>query len=143
MKKAKNPIDEAARLKSLKSLNILDTFPEVEFGDITHLASQICKAPMALISLIELRRKALQEYAFCGHAILQKKVFIIPGSIKVERFNQNPLVLGNPHIRFYAGASLCSPVGHALGPVCVLGSVPRELTPDQIFRAQILRQWSA
>ena len=134
---------ESARLAALHRYEILDTLPAPEFDDLTRLASLICGTPMAMISLVDERRQwfksaiglAVQEtpreVAFCGHTILQNELLEIPNTLVDERVNQNPLVLGQPGIRFYAGTPLTTPDGYNLGSLCVVDQVPRQLTPQQ------------
>ena len=137
------PITEGARLDALRAYDVLDTAPELAFDDITLLASQICGVPIAAISLIdECRqwfksivgldvRETSRDIAFCAHTILQPDLMLVPDAGADPRFSDNPLVTGDPHIRFYAGTPLVSPDGHALGSLCVIDRVPRTLTPPQ------------
>ena len=146
--KAQIASNEAGRLQALNRYEILDTAPESGYDDLASLASTACSTPMALISLVDRERQWFKarvgltaaqtprDIAFCAHAILQRDVFIIPDAKSDERFSSNPLVISDPHIRFYAGAPLITPDGYALGTVCVLDRVPRQLLPEQ---AQILR----
>lgn len=135
--------NEAGRLKALRQYKILDTEPEQAFDDLTLIASQICGVPIALISLVDEDRQwfksrvgvEVQEtsrsVSFCAHAILQQGIFTIPDALTDERFRNNPFVQGDPHVRFYAGAPITTQDGYALGTLCVIDYVPRELTADQ------------
>ena len=138
------PSDETGRLSALRELNILDTEAEKEFDELTALAAQICSVPIALISLVDERRQWLKsrvglnlsetsrDVAFCAHAILQPdNLMEVPDTQLDERFSCNPLVLECPKIRFYAGAPLIAPSGHALGTLCVIDYVPRQLSEIQ------------
>src|SRR6516162_6349533 len=137
------PANEKKRLQVLWQYDVLDTLPEEMFDDLTELAARICEAPIALITLVDEDRQwfkskvgvtineTSRDISFCGHAICQADLFIIPDATKDERFAQNPLVVSEPKIRFYAGMPLVTPDGHALGTLCVIDKVPRELRPDQ------------
>src|SRR5215469_16679534 len=117
---------EKKRLKVLWQYDVLDTVPEALFDDLTELAANICEAPIALISLIDEKRQwfkakvgttlteTSRDISFCGHAIQQSDLFIVPDATKDERFANNPLVTSDPKIRFYAGAPLITPDGYAL-----------------------------
>lgn len=143
---------EVERLAALRSYRILDTEPERAFDDLALLASQICGAPMALITLVDADRQwfkarvgvAMSEtsrsVSFCAHAMLQRDLFIIPDARDDVRFQANPLVTGEPGIRFYAGASLSSADGHPLGALCVTDRVPRRLRADQLEALYAIRR---
>ena len=141
---------EAERLAALRRYKILDTEPEQRFDDLALLASQICGTPMALISLVDRDRQWFKarvgvdvaqtprDIAFCAHAIRQPDLFIVPDTLQDARFRDNPLVLTEPHIRFYAGAPLVTTDGQALGTICVLDRRPRVLTKAQAAALEAL-----
>src|SRR5437868_2679984 len=142
--------DEKQRLKVLWQYDVLDTVPEEVFDDLTELAARICEAPIALITLVDEDRQwfkskigvtineTSRDISFCGHAIEHSDLFIVPDATLDKRFAQNPLVTSDPKIRFYAGAPLITPDGHALGTLCVIDKVPRELRPDQKQALRVL-----
>src|SRR6266481_5165310 len=144
------PETEKKRLKVLWQYEVLDTVPEEVFDDLTELAARICEAPIAMITLVDESRQwfkskvgvsiseTSRDISFCGHAIGQTELFIVPDATKDERFAHNPLVTSEPQIRFYAGAPLITPDGHALGTLCVIDKVPRELKPDQKTALRVL-----
>src|ERR1017187_356001 len=144
------PQNETKRLNVLWQYEVLDTVPEEVFDDLTELAAQICEAPMALISLVDEKRQwfkskvgvslseTSRDLSFCAYAINQPDLFIVPDATQDERFASNPLVTSDPKIRFYAGAPLITPDGHALGTLCVIDKVPRELRPEQKQALRIL-----
>jgi len=137
------PATDAARIAALQKYAILDTEPEQAFEDLTLLASYICKTPIAAISLVDEDRQwfksriGLQvpqtprDIAFCAVAIQHSEVMVVPDTIEDERFRNNPLVLSDPYIRFYAGAPLINEEGYALGTLCVVDRKPRQFDLDQ------------
>src|SRR5512133_3525650 len=134
---------EKKRLNVLWQYEVLDTPPEALFDDLTELAARICEAPIALISLVDEDRQwfkskigttvseTAREVSFCTHAIRQSEIFIVPDATLDRRFASSPLVTSDPKIRFYAGAPLVTADGYALGTLCVIDKVPRQLRPDQ------------
>ena len=142
--------NEARRLKVLWQYDVLDTVPEEVFDDLTELAARICEAPIALISLIDEDRQwfkakvgvtlneTSRDISFCAHAIKQTDLFIIPDATLDARFANNPLVTSDPKIRFYAGAPLITPDGYALGTLCVIDKVPREMREEQKHALRVL-----
>ena len=141
---------ERKRLKVLWQYEVLDTVPEALFDDLTELAARICEAPIALISLVDEKRQwfkskvgvtvseTSRDISFCGHAIEHPDLFIVPDATEDQRFSQNPLVTSEPRIRFYAGAPLVTPDGYALGTLCVIDKVPRQLRPGQKQALRVL-----
>jgi GAF domain-containing protein len=138
---ARLPHDEPDRLRALRGYEILDTPPEQAFDDLTLLASVICETPISLVSLVDAQRQwfkskvgldvpeTSRDVAFCAHAILDpQEVLVVTDATADQRFAENPLVTGDPQIRFYAGAPIAPASGHAVGTLCVLDRKPRELT---------------
>ena len=143
MSAAPQPADEVERLRALRGYRILDSAPEPTFDDIARLSAQICRMPIATISLLDETREWFKsrvgvsatevprELTFCAHAILGDTLMEIPNALDDGRFADNPLVIGGPLIRFYAGAPLVTPEGRSLGTLCVMDRRPRQLTGAQ------------
>lgn len=141
--RASLPDNEAARLQALEKYQILDTLPESAFDDLTRLAAYICGVPIALVSLIDCDRQWFKskvgleisqtprDISFCAHGILQSDLLIVRDTLQDNRFADNPLVIGEPYARFYAGVPLIDADGFALGTLCVLDIVPRDLSVEQ------------
>ncbi|WP_339922757.1 PAS domain S-box protein [uncultured Cyclobacterium sp.] len=132
-------------LNDLKSLQILDTLPEKEYDEITGLAALICNTPVSLVSLVTDTRQFFKSnhgltdietpitWSFCAHAVKSpEQIFLVKDARKDERFKDNPMVTGKPHIVFYAGMPLVSKDGNALGTLCVLDKQPRSLEKKQL-----------
>ncbi|MDH5500871.1 MAG: sensor domain-containing diguanylate cyclase, partial [Gammaproteobacteria bacterium] len=142
MLKPSVPLNETARLKSLHSLRVLDTPSEERFDRITRMAKRMFDVEICLVSLVDASRQwfkskqgldaceTSREISFCGHAILDREVFVIPDARTDARFADNPLVTGAPHIRFYAGAPIRGPKGHRIGTLCIIDSKPKDLSVD-------------
>jgi len=148
--KPTRPINEARRLELLGQYDALDRAPYQALDELTALAARICEAPTALVSLVDRdrqwfasrfgwsARETSRDISFCGHAINEPDLFVVADATKDERFANNPLVTGDPRMRFYAGAPLITPEGHALGTLCVIDRVPRDLSPMQLETLRVL-----
>jgi len=145
------PVNEQDRLEELESFGILDTRSEPAYDDITFLAAQICDSPIALISLVDADRQWFKSavgletnqthrsHSFCAYAIAEPgHVMVVEDATKDERFAENPLFLDDPSIRFYAGAPLVTSTGTAIGTLCVIDRIPRNLTVGQQEALQAL-----
>jgi GAF domain-containing protein len=137
------PPDEQERLQALRDYQVLDTDAEDDYDDLAMLASQICGTPIALVSLVDRdrqwfkarvgleRRQTPRDVSFCAHAILRDGTFVVPDTSADPRFANNPLVVGDESVRFYAGQPLVTPEGYAVGTLCVMDKSPRAMTPAQ------------
>lgn len=137
------PENEAERIATLHNLNVLDTPRHDRFDRYTRISTRIFDMPIAVISLVDRYRQwfkstvgfdaeeAPRNISFCGHAILGDDIFEIQNTRRDPRFRDNPMVLEQPHIRFYAGAPLEAPNGHKLGTLCIIDRVPRRLSDEE------------
>lgn len=144
MKAPDFPEDEESRIRTLKSLDVLDTEPEERFDRLTRMCKRLFGVPIALVSLVDENRQWFKscvgldasetprDISFCGHAILGDEVFIISDAAKDERFADNPLVTDEPYIRFYAGCPLKSGNGSKLGTLCIIDRKPRILDAEDL-----------
>ena len=144
------PHNEKRRLEVLWEYNVLDSPPESTYDDLVELAAEICSAPIATITFVDEKRQwfkskvgltvseTSRDISFCAHAILSSELLVVPDALQDERFADNPLVTGQPNIRFYAGAPLVTSDGYTLGTICVIDTVPRELSASQRNALKIL-----
>jgi len=142
--RARMPEHEEARLAALNNLGILDTGPEERFDRITRIASEAFDVPIALVSLVDRDRQWFKscvglnaketprDMAFCAHAILENEMLIVPDAFLDPRFADNPLVTGEPRVRFYAGCPLKLPDGNLMGTLCLIDTQPRQLDDRKI-----------
>jgi diguanylate cyclase (GGDEF)-like protein len=142
MKAAPLPVDEPARLAALHGLALLDTPSEERFERITRLARRLFDVPMATISLVDEDRQWFKsrqglemsetprEISFCSHAILGDQIMEVADAAADPRFHDSPLVVGEPHVRFYAGCPLRAPDGSKIGTLCLMDRTPRTLSPE-------------
>src|SRR5260221_3232101 len=142
--------EESARLSALRSYCVLESGSEACFDDLTCIASTICETPVSLISLVDTSRLFFKSAHgmdarevpypdfFCGHAIRQRDIFVVPDANEDLRFSNHPLVADSPRVRFYAGAPLITPQDYRLGTLCVIDFVPRQLQPKQLETLRIL-----
>ena len=153
MQVAPLPLDEQARLESLRRFGILDTAADSFLDRLTRFATRYHQVSMAAISLVDADRQWFKskcgldvvqtdrDLAFCAHAILEESVFVVLDTHADERFADNPLVTGAPYLRFYAGVALCDEQGHKLGTFCILDDKPRKNFSDD--DAQSLEELAA
>jgi GAF domain/Adenylate and Guanylate cyclase catalytic domain/Heme NO binding associated len=144
------PANEKARLEELHHLRVLDTPAEERFDRIVRLAATLFRAPIAYVALIDDDRQWFKSRvgmkseetprhsSFCGHAILQDAPLIIADARRDLRFASNPMVVGEPFVRFYAGQPVRGPGGHKIGTLCVLDRSPRTLAEHEVLLLQEL-----
>lgn len=142
--------DEERRLQSLRGYHVLDTPAEGAFDDLVKLAASLLGMPMALVTLIDEDRQWIKakvgldlsetarQDSFCAHAIAKPDLMVVEDTAEDERFRENPFVLDDPNIRFYAGAPLVTPEGQGVGALCVLDRVPHRLTDEQEETLRVL-----
>ncbi len=150
MKKPNIPANEAERLLALRSYSVLDTEPEQAFDDLAQLAAHILDMPMALVSIVDAERQWFKaryglaapetprDISFCGHVVASERPLIVNDARDDNRFADNPLVTGDPRVRFYAGMPLTMADGHVLGSLCVIDQEPRRPSPQQLRMLELL-----
>ena len=151
MTPAPMPANEDARLNALRALLLLDTPPEERYDRLARFAAEQLNMPIALLSLVDGQRQwfksrvgvdiaeGARDISFCGHAIMKNELFVVEDASSDARFSDNPMVVGDPHVRFYAGAPLSSPSGHHIGTLCVIDTVPRTLDAVELSILDALR----
>ena len=145
------PLNEISRLQALQEYKVMDTLPEQAYDNFTKLAALICNTPIALITLLDEERQWFKsriglergeiprEDAICNHTIMMPdSIMVIHDAIHDQRFINNPLVALEPNVRFYAGVSLVTSSGEALGTICVMDDKPRDITQEQLDALQVL-----
>jgi len=144
------PADEEQRLRDLQRHGVLDSPDDPHLDRIVDLAAAVLAMPIALVSLVDRdrqwfparhgleTRQTPRTMAFCAHTIAADDVLVVPDALLDERFANNPLVQGEPGVRFYAGAPLQSAEGHNLGTLCVIDRRPRQLDPPQVAQLRQL-----
>ena len=144
------PTNENKRLEALQRYHLLDTAPEQSFDDFAQLAAYICGTPIAPITLLDADRQwfkakvglelsqTSREQAFCSHTIMSDQLMVVDDAATDDRFSENPLVTGEPHIRFYAGTPLVDGEGFGLGSLCEIDRQPRHLTDEQLRALEAL-----
>ena len=137
------PANEAVRVQVLQDLKLLDSAPEERFDRLTRLAKRLFNVPIALVTLVDKERQWFKScvgldttetprsVSFCGHAILRDELMLVPDAREDERFHDNPLVTGEPNIRFYAGYPLTVPNGNKMGTLCLIDTRPRDLDEEE------------
>ncbi len=144
MIKPDTPSDETRRLQTLREMRLLDTPPEERFDRVTRLAKQLFSTSIALVSLVDADRQWFKsrqgldaeetprDLSFCGHAILDDEIMVVNDAEQDQRFCDNPLVCGDPSIRFYAGYPLAAPDGSRVGTLCVIDDKPKDISKEQL-----------
>jgi len=148
------PEQEEYRLSTLHALGLLDTQPDERFDAISSTAAALFGAPIAFLSLVDAKRQwfksrigleaseTARDISFCGHAILGNEPMIVEDALRDERFHDNPMVAGDPSIRFYAGTPLTAPNGQRVGTLCVADRKARTFTADQRKLLDRLGNWA-
>lgn len=146
------PHNESSRLAALQTLLVMDTPPDQRLDQIVRFAAREYDVPIALITLLDADRQwfkasigmgttcqTSRDISFCGHTILRSEIMVVPDAKQDPRFQDNPLVDGAPHIRFYAGAPLILSSGYALGSLCIIDTAPRPADTLDLAMLSMLR----
>jgi diguanylate cyclase (GGDEF)-like protein len=153
MKPAPIPANEDLRIESLRKMLLLATPDEAAFDRVVRMARRVFQVPIALVSLVDSDRQWFKscyglpvretprDVSFCGHAILEDELFVIPDATQDERFADNPLVVGGPRVIFYAGRPLKNLEGYRVGTLCVIDHSPRSLSEDELDALDDLGHW--
>src|SRR3989338_6975777 len=154
MKPAPIPENEKERLISLHKLGLLDSKPEERFDRITRTAIKVFDVPISTLTLVDEKREWFKSVcgldqkegdraiSFCGHALLVNEVFVIPDTVKDKRFSDNPMVIGKPYIRFYAGVPIMNADGQRVGVFCIKDIKPRSFSKDDEDVLKELASWA-
>ncbi|MDH3200807.1 MAG: PAS domain S-box protein [Myxococcales bacterium] len=155
MKAPRVPKNEVDRLKALDGYRVMDTPPEDAFDGLTTLVARILNVPIALVSLVDADRQWFKsrygldapetprDVSFCGHVVAEQELLVVPDAFEDDRFHDNPLVTGDPRVRFYAGYPLTTPDGHVLGTLCAIDHKARRITDQQLDTLKILGRQAA
>lgn len=146
--------DELKRLISLYAVELLDTPPEERFDQLTRCATKIFHVPISTLTLVDANREWFKScqglsdregdraISFCGHALVENEILVIPDTFKDQRFSDNPLVISYPNIRFYAGVPIMSADGERIGVFCIKDTKPREFSEDDQDILKGLAKWA-
>lgn len=145
MLNAPRSADEEKRMDAVRALNVLDTKPEARFDELTKTAIKRFGVPISTITIIDedrewykscqgtLSKEELRDISFCGHAMFSREIFVVENTLKDERFSDNPMVIGPPYIRFYAGVAIYErKSGQPIGVFCIKDTQPRTMSKDDI-----------
>lgn len=154
MKKAPIPENEEERLEALRSLRLLDTPPEEQFDRITRLALRVFEVPISTLTLVDADREWFKScqglpskegeraISFCGHALVEDDMLVVSDASKDPRFADNPMVVGEPHIRFYAGVPVKDMNGFRIGVFCIKDRKPRDFSDEDARLLRDLAEWA-
>src|SRR3989344_6629191 len=154
MKEAPIPKDELKRIASVYALDILDTPPEERFDRLTKSATLIFHVPISTLTIIDANREWFKScqgleategdraISFCGHALVENEILVVPDTAKDDRFADNPMVVGAPYLRFYAGVPIMSFDGARIGVFCIKDTKPREFSKEDQEILKGLAKWA-